>query len=93
MTKMTPEQQAAHAPDHGFARSDLPEDAQRAYDRLAEQRTRAATPPPPGPASGHIAGYEAGRRVPGWLPRLPRRTLQASTKPAGRAACESRRTS
>jgi hypothetical protein len=49
MTKMTPEQQAAHAVDHGVARSGLPEDA--------------------------------------------RRTLPARTKPAGRAACESMRTS
>lgn len=54
MMKMTPEQQAAHALDVGVARSDLPEDAQLAYDRLVEQRTRAGTPPAPEPASGYV---------------------------------------
>ena len=44
MVKMTPEQEAQYALDYGGARSDLPEDAQLAYDRLAEQRARARTP-------------------------------------------------
>jgi protein-S-isoprenylcysteine O-methyltransferase Ste14 len=42
MPKMTPEQEAAYALDFGVARSDLPEDARHAYDRLVEQRARAA---------------------------------------------------
>ena len=45
MVKMTPEQEARYALDFGVARSDLPEDAQLAYDRLVEQRKRAASPP------------------------------------------------
>ncbi len=44
MVKMTAEQEAQYALDFGIARSDLPEDAQLAYDRLAEQRARAPTP-------------------------------------------------
>lgn len=43
MVKLTPEQEAKNALDFGVARSDLPEDAQAAYDRLAEQRARAET--------------------------------------------------
>lgn len=46
MVKMTPEQEAAYALDFGVARSDLPEDAQLAYDRLVEQRARARTAVP-----------------------------------------------
>jgi protein-S-isoprenylcysteine O-methyltransferase Ste14 len=45
MTKMTPEQEAAYALDYGVARADLPEDAQLAYDRLAEERARAPRTP------------------------------------------------
>jgi protein-S-isoprenylcysteine O-methyltransferase Ste14 len=41
MVKMTPEQEAAYALDFRVARSDLPKDAQLAYDRLVEQRARA----------------------------------------------------
>ena len=41
MPKMTPGQEAEYALDFGVARSDLPEEAQLAYDRLAEQRARA----------------------------------------------------
>ena len=41
MVKMTPEQEAAYALDFGVARSDLPEDAQLAYDRMVEQRAHA----------------------------------------------------
>jgi protein-S-isoprenylcysteine O-methyltransferase Ste14 len=44
MAKMTPEREAAYALDFGVARRDLPKDAQLAYDRLVEQRARAATP-------------------------------------------------
>jgi protein-S-isoprenylcysteine O-methyltransferase Ste14 len=46
MAKMTPEQEAAYALGFGVARSDLPPDAQLAYDRLVEQRAHAATLPP-----------------------------------------------
>ncbi len=53
MPRMTPEQEAAYALGSGVARSDLPEDAQLAYDRLVEQRARAR---PPAPAS--LAGAE-----------------------------------
>jgi hypothetical protein len=55
MVKMTPEQEAAYALDFGVPRSDLPEDAQLAYDRLAEQRTRAGTPAPVSPADAEAA--------------------------------------
>jgi protein-S-isoprenylcysteine O-methyltransferase Ste14 len=41
MAEMTPEQQAESAPDHGAARSDLPQDAPLAFDFLAEERARA----------------------------------------------------
>jgi protein-S-isoprenylcysteine O-methyltransferase Ste14 len=41
MARMTPEQEAAYALDFGVAKSDLPEEAQLAYDRLAQQRARA----------------------------------------------------
>ncbi len=44
MANMTPEQEAAYALDFGVARSDLPQDAQLAYDRLVERRARAQTP-------------------------------------------------
>ena len=61
MTKMTPEQEAAYALDFGVARAGLPEDAQLAYDRLAEQRARA-----PGP----VLPAEPGNRpviMPRWV--------------------------
>ena len=44
MAKMTPEQEAAYALRWEIARSDLPSEAQLAYDRLVEQRARAASP-------------------------------------------------
>jgi protein-S-isoprenylcysteine O-methyltransferase Ste14 len=44
MTKLTPEEEARYALDFGIARSDLPEAAQLAYDRLAQQRGRAPAP-------------------------------------------------
>jgi hypothetical protein len=43
---MTPEQEAEFALTYGVDRSDLPESAQLAYDRLAEERNRAAPAPP-----------------------------------------------
>ena len=46
MAKMTPEQEAAYALDFGVARSDLPPEAQLAYDRLVEQRARARAQAP-----------------------------------------------
>jgi anti-sigma factor RsiW len=46
MAEMMPEQEARYALNLGVARSDLSEDAQQAYDRLAEQRTRAETSAP-----------------------------------------------
>ena len=46
MPGMTPDQEAGHALDFGVARSDLSKEAQVAYDRLAEQRARAAAAAP-----------------------------------------------
>jgi hypothetical protein len=59
MAKMPPEQEAAYALGFGVARSDLPPDAQLAYDRLVEQQAHAAAsapvprraPGPPAPPS------------------------------------------
>jgi protein-S-isoprenylcysteine O-methyltransferase Ste14 len=52
MAKMSPEQEAAYALDFGVSRSDLPPDAQQAYDHLAEQQARdAASRPPTTPSS------------------------------------------
>jgi hypothetical protein len=56
MPRMTPEHEAAYALDFGVARSDLPEDAQLAYDRLLEQRARARSPAP-----ASLAGAETAR--------------------------------
>jgi len=50
MAKLTPEQEARHALNFGIARSDLPEDARLAYDRLVEGRARTGTLPPAAPA-------------------------------------------
>jgi hypothetical protein len=44
MVKMTPEQEAAYALNFGVARGDLPKNAQLAYDRLVEERSRVRTP-------------------------------------------------
>ena len=41
MARMTPEQEARYALNWEVVKSDLPEDAQLAYDRLAEERARA----------------------------------------------------
>jgi protein-S-isoprenylcysteine O-methyltransferase Ste14 len=62
---MTPEQEAEYALNFGVARSDLPEEAQRAYDRLAEQRRRPSVP-----ASHAGSGAASNRGMPGraaWL--------------------------
>jgi hypothetical protein len=63
MPKMTPEREAAYALAFGVARSDLPEQAQLAYDRLIEQRAHAITPVPSaqGEATAASAGPLAGR--------------------------------
>lgn len=63
MAKMTPEQEAAYALRWGIARSGLPADAQLAYDRLVEQRARAAVSAPV-----PLPGAEAPR-TPVILPR------------------------
>jgi hypothetical protein len=55
MAKMTPEQEAQYALDFGVARSDLPKDAQLAYDRQMEQRARAATRASVSPGSAKAA--------------------------------------
>lgn len=54
MTNMTPEQEAAKALDLEVVQSDLPDDAQLAYDRLVEQRTQARAPQLPEPAGSCI---------------------------------------
>ena len=56
MAKMTPEQEASYALDFGVARSDLPPDAQLAYDRLVAQRARAATTAPVARANADAGG-------------------------------------
>jgi protein-S-isoprenylcysteine O-methyltransferase Ste14 len=56
MAEMTPEQEAADALDLGGARSDLRPDAQLAYDRLVEQRARAAVSAPAPPANAGASG-------------------------------------
>ena len=50
MAKMTPEQEAAYALRWEIARSDLPSAVQLAYDRMVEQRARAAASAPVSPA-------------------------------------------
>jgi len=56
MAKMTPEQEASYALDFGVARSDLPLDAQLAYDRLVVQRAHAAATAPVSRADAAAAG-------------------------------------
>jgi hypothetical protein len=65
MARMTPEQEAAYALDFGIARSDLPPDAQLAYDRLAEQRARAAASAPVPPADAEATSTPA--TLPPWV--------------------------
>jgi protein-S-isoprenylcysteine O-methyltransferase Ste14 len=68
MAKMTPEQEAAYALDFGVARSDLPPDAQLAYDRLVEQRARAAASAPVSPADAEA--ISAPVTMPRWVAAL-----------------------
>ncbi|HEX3749642.1 MAG TPA: isoprenylcysteine carboxylmethyltransferase family protein [Streptosporangiaceae bacterium] len=64
MAKMTPEQEAAYALRWRTARSALPPEAQRAYDRLAEQQARAAASAPVPPADS--AATTAPVTMPRW---------------------------
>lgn len=65
MAKMTPEQEAAYALHFGVARSDLPPDAQLAYDRLVERRALAAASAPVRPADAEATS--APVTMPRWL--------------------------
>jgi protein-S-isoprenylcysteine O-methyltransferase Ste14 len=53
MANNLPEQEAANALRRGIDRSDLPPDAQLAYDRLVKQQAASGTPPRPKPASDY----------------------------------------
>jgi len=64
MAKMTPEQEASYALDFGVARSDLPPDAQLAYDRLVTQPAHAA---PTAPVSWADAGAACPVVLPRWV--------------------------
>jgi protein-S-isoprenylcysteine O-methyltransferase Ste14 len=75
--KMTPEQEAAYALDFGVARSDLPEDAQLSYDRLAERRARANSP---APVSQADKGAASGPVI---MPRWAAAVVTALSFPAG----------
>lgn len=68
MPEMTPDQEAAYALDFGIARSDLPPDAQLAYDRLVEQRARAAASAPVPPATAEATS--APVIMPRWVAAL-----------------------
>jgi protein-S-isoprenylcysteine O-methyltransferase Ste14 len=68
MAKMTPEQEAAYALRWGVAGSDLPPEAQLAYDRLVEQQARAAASAPVPPADGQAA--RAPVAMPRWAAAL-----------------------
>jgi hypothetical protein len=59
MAKMTPEQEARYALNWAVARSDLPKDTQLAYDRLAEERSRAEAQVP-GSLAGEMTAVAAG---------------------------------
>jgi protein-S-isoprenylcysteine O-methyltransferase Ste14 len=65
MTKMTPEQEASYALDFGVARSDLPPDAQLAFDRLVARRARAVATSPVLQADGAAEGGHAV--LPRWV--------------------------
>jgi protein-S-isoprenylcysteine O-methyltransferase Ste14 len=65
MAKMTPEQEAAYAMDFGVARSDLPPNAQLAYDRLVAQRARTAATAPVSRANAEATGSPAV--LPRWV--------------------------
>lgn len=68
MAKMTPEQEAAYALDFGVARSDLPPEAQLAYDRLVEQRARARAQAPV--ARADAKAISAPVAMPRWVAGL-----------------------
>ena len=68
MAKMTPEQEAAYALRWGIARSGLPPEAKLAYDRLVEQRARAAASAPVPPADGEATS--APVTMPRWAAAL-----------------------
>jgi hypothetical protein len=68
MAKMTPEQEAAYALNFGVARSDLPPEAQLAYDRLVEQQARAAASAPVPPADSEATS--APVTMPRWVAAL-----------------------
>jgi len=68
MAKMTPEQEAAYALDFGVARNDLSAEAQLAYDRLVEQRARAAASAPVLPAGAEATS--APVTMPRWVAAL-----------------------
>src|ERR1700733_5679640 len=62
---MTPEREAAYALDFGLARSSLPPDVQLAYDRLVEQRARAAASAPVPPAGAEATSTPV--TLPRWV--------------------------
>src|SRR5215469_8708476 len=68
MAKMTPEQEAAYALRWEIARSDLPPEAQLAYDRLVEQQARAAASAPVSPANADATS--APVTMPRWAAAL-----------------------
>ncbi len=68
MAKLTPQQEAAYALRWGIARSGLPPEAQLAYDRLVEQRARAAATAPAPAADGEAAGTPV--TMPRWAAAL-----------------------
>src|SRR5215469_951018 len=68
MAKMTPEQEAAYALDFGVARSDLPPEAQLAYDRLVEEQARAVASAPVPPADGEATSAPVA--LPRWAAAL-----------------------
>jgi protein-S-isoprenylcysteine O-methyltransferase Ste14 len=59
MKNRTPEQAARYALEFGVARSDLPHDAQLAYDRLAEQQAHVRTTAPVPQTDAGNAGRRA----------------------------------
>jgi protein-S-isoprenylcysteine O-methyltransferase Ste14 len=65
VARMTPEQEARYALDFGVAKSDLPKDAQLAYDRLAEHRARAGIQAPVSPADDEAASRHV--TMPKWV--------------------------
>ena len=68
MARMTPEQEAAYALGFGVARSDLPPEAQLAYDRLVEEQARAAASAPVPPTDGEATS--APVTMPRWVAAL-----------------------